>query len=160
VALAGIAHGFSITAAVLYDRYLWHRTAPSAVALFLRDAEPGPVAELPWSYRVLVSVMETPGSPRVNPIDFISYDAVGDPFVDWLSRLGIGEDPGYRPTAEQVRASGVRWVFHDPSICDPPEIVPPRACGPEVRGQLRAVLGQPGALDGDIWVWDLGALPW
>ncbi len=154
-----VAHGFAVVAAVLYDPYLWHRVAPSPTARFLRDAEPGPVAELPWSYRVLASVMEAPGSPRVNPIDFISFDPVGDPFVDWLSHLGIGEDPGYRPTPEQVRASGVRWVIHDPAICDPPEIVPPRACGAEVRGQLRAVLGEPGVLEGDIWVWDLGKGP-
>ena len=40
-----------------------------------------------------------------------------------------------------------------------PEIVPPRACGPEVRGQLRAVLGPPRVLQADIWYWDIAALP-
>jgi hypothetical protein len=138
----------------MLDPGRWHRAITPATALFQRDHDPGPVAELPWDQSVqYLSLLTDSRNPRVNPLLEADIRWRGDPFVSWLLDVGDGTPSAVHPTHAEIAASGVRWVFWDPARCMAANAP---ACTPDVQATIRAVLGPPHqTLDDGALVWDL-----
>ncbi|MEE2750602.1 MAG: hypothetical protein VX519_04170 [Myxococcota bacterium] len=121
------------------NRWLDGRPLPSAD--FLIQAEPGPVAELPYdSFHQFLSAIHAPNRARTNPYHKEDPHS-NDPFLFWLHALGTGQPVPRPPTADEARASGVRWVLFEPQRCTPPSILGPTVCGESVPQQIQQILG-------------------
>lgn len=133
------------------DYEKWHEVSPPVTAQFLMEAEPGPVAELPFDRsKQFLSVLYAPGSPRVNPLQPSSHpNGPPEPVFVWLFDLGWGRETQHTPSLADIQASGLRWVFFDPARC------PREGCSGNVVSALRSVLGVPSRLADDVYVWDV-----
>lgn len=139
----------------LNDPRPWHTPTVPATARFLRDAAPGPAAELPFDrQQQFLSVLAAPGRPRVNPLKRQPRAGAEDDVVAWLRALGRGE-AATAPSAEAVAETEVRWVLWDPGRCGVPS-VPKMACHPTIPVRLTQVLGAPVWQEGDVRAWAVG----
>lgn len=124
------------------DPRRWHTPGVPPPARFLADAAPGVAAELPFDRSgQFLSVLAAPGRARINPLKSQPRSGSGDPVIDWLQALGVG-DPGLPPDRAALAATEVRWVVWDPGRCGVPS-VPQLACHPSIAARLAAVLGPP-----------------
>ena len=135
------------------DYEKWHEVSPPVTARFLLEAEPGPVAELPFDRSMqFLSVLYAPGSPRLNPLQPSPHPhGPPDPVLMWFFDLGWGKEPQRAPSLAEVQSSGLRWVFFDPARCRG------QGCAHNPMPELRAVLGVPTRLEEDVYVWDVHA---
>jgi hypothetical protein len=135
----------------LLDPAKWHSPAPSAPAVFLRDRPAAVVAELPFDTTVhYLSALEAPQHRWVNPLRLAGQPRSRQPFFLWLQRLGRGHETGLLPTAQQVSAADVDWVFFDSTRCRNRK----GACSALVVEELRTVLGEPSELAAGVWMWE------
>ncbi len=155
LALAGIGHVAWFWGSELTDPRLWHQVDVPATARFLATADGEPAAELPWSTKQWASVLASPGSPRVNPLDSARIRPTDDPLLDWLNQVGMGEMPDRMPTPAEISATDVRWVFHDGDGCFPYTLTPVVACDDDMRRYLYQALGSPSHLGDNVLFWDL-----
>ena len=132
----------------------WTQVPQLATADFLATIET-PVAELPFDPSIqYLSVLESPGIPRANPIRRSDARRESDPFRTWLHQLSAGKVPDNAPTVTQAQASGIGWVMFDPSRCGPP-YPPPEACSSRVSAAITQVLGQPVSAGGTARAWQI-----
>lgn len=139
------------------DPRRWHVPEVPPPARFLAEAAPGVAAELPFDRsEQFLSVLAASGRPRVNPLKKRPRPGSGDPVVDWLNALGVG-DVAESPTPAALAETHVRWVVWDPGRCRLPS-VPRLACHPSIAVRLAATLGPPVWQEGQALAFEVNAL--
>ena len=156
------AHG-ALMSAVLQP-HEWQTVAPMHTVAHQRTLPPeqrGPILELPFDQSAqFLSVLEDPSVPRANPLREQDPPPSPTPFWRWTYAVARGEPfPSAPPTASEVAASGVRWMYFDEARCMDEggwaRIV--SHCGERSLAELRAVLG-PERREGSLHIWDVAAI--
>ena len=133
----------------------WHSQPRNVVADFMKSHPREVAAELPFDRSAqFLSALEAPYVWRVNPLRPNDPPRVETVFFTWLYAVAKGRKPDVSPTTDQVRRSGVQWIFFDPSRCEQHggQIQP---CAPWVREELKAILGEPEILSFGVSVWEI-----
>ncbi len=133
----------------------WQRIPTVATATHqasLPRSRQGPMLELPFDQsEQFLSLLQFSDQPRGNPLRSSDPPTRRDRFWVWAFDLGHGKLPTDRPSAAQVRDSGIRWVYLDLGRCGSD---PTGVCRSGLFSELRATLGPPAMRDGELWVWD------
>ena len=70
------------------DGMKWHEVPPPRSAQFLMNAEPGPVADLPFDRKQqFLGALWAPNHPRINPLRPADHPP-NDPMIQWLYSMG------------------------------------------------------------------------
>lgn len=154
--IGAVAWVASVHLAEMDDPGRWQRPYVPPPARFLADAGPGVAAELPFDRsQQFLSAVAAPGRARVNPLKRRPRAGSGDPVVDWLQALGVGEVARV-PSARALTATRVRWVTWDPGRCGVPS-VPRLACDPSIPATLETALGPPVWREGRALAFEVSA---
>ena len=133
----------------------WHAQPRNVIADFMKKHPEEAIVELPFDRSAqFFSALEAPYVWRVNPIRPNDPPRVEADFYFWIYALGRGQKTDITPTAEQVKRSGVNWVFFDPSRCEQHggEVQP---CASWIKGELNDVLGEPQMLSFGVSAWEI-----
>lgn len=133
----------------------WHAIPRNVISDFMKDRPRRAIAELPFDRSAqFLSGLSAPYVWRVNPIRPNDPPRAQTTFYTWLYAVAKGQKPDLTPTAEDVRRSGLSWIFFDPSRCEQHggKVQP---CAPWVREELKDVLGEPEMLSFGVSVWEI-----
>lgn len=137
----------------------WHAFEVPLTAQFLKTAEPGAAAELPFDRsQQFLSVIAHPDRPRVNPLK-AGPRLQTNPFLLWLIQIGRGLPAVADFDIDDLDSAKVRWVLLEPGRCRQGG-APALVCSEAGISAVSEQLGTPQRVaDGRLLVWDLEGTP-
>ncbi len=133
----------------------WHEASPPTTARHIARLEPeerGLVLELPFDRAAqFLSVLAEPSVPRANPLRPQDPPPESNQAWIWAYAVGNGAELPTEPSARELHAAGLRWVYFDENRC---ANAARNACAPDTIASLQRVLGRPGRFEG-LLVWQV-----
>jgi hypothetical protein len=139
----------------ILHRSKWHAVPHNPIADFLEDKGRVSVAELPFDRSAqFLSVLQSPGPLRVNPLRPNDPPRSHTTFYLWLYSIGKGQKPTVSPTESEIRRAQLDWVLYDLARCG--QYSPNQeSCEPWILEELTNVLGEPQLLSFGVSAWKL-----